>query len=38
MFLIVLVNNSSICLNFNETSFNDWIKLLVSFDNTSIKK
>ena len=38
MFLIVLVNSSSICLNFNETSFNAWIKLLVSFDNTSIKK
>ena len=34
----VLVIRSSICLNFNETSFNDMNKLLLSFDNTSIIK
>ena len=34
----VLVIRSSICLNFNEISFNDRNKLLLSFDNTSIIK
>ena len=32
----VLVISSSICLNFNEISFNDRNKLLLSFDNTSL--
>ena len=34
----VLVIRSSICLNFNKTTFNDRNKLLLSFDNTSIIK
>ena len=33
----VLINSSSMFLNFNEISFNDRIKLLLSFDNSSIK-